>query len=93
MDDRPPAPYPYRRRLSHQPPSSSSPGSSPSSTLGIGLGLGLCGAWFLVFAGWQSALPLWLIWIFVGAGFCLVLLGLLFIGLSLGDLVSRRRHG
>ena len=87
MHDLPPIRRVSRSRTQAQPPA-----NERQNTLGPGLGLGLGGGWFLIFSQWQP-LPSWTTGIFAGAGFVLVLLGLLLFGIALGNLITwRRRH-
>lgn len=65
--------------------------AASESTLGPGLGLGLGGGWFLVFSSWQP-FPSWARWVFDGAGFVLVLLGLILCSVALGNILTKRRR-
>lgn len=47
------------------------------NTTGIGIGLFLCGVACLLFPKVAPPMPLWVVWIFSGVGFFLMLLGTL----------------
>lgn len=65
---------------------------APAPTIGPALAFLFAGIWLLVFPRFWP-LPSWLAWALTAVGFASVTLGLLLLGIAIGNASARRHHG